>query len=172
MRFKSALKAAALGIFGVSTLATTLWAQGAGGGPGTPWRGAGVQPCFGPEGGSYQCPPVLGVTAVRAGRLFDSKSGRMLTNQVVVLQGERITEGRLDGPRFKVSGRGIGWGAAPAATAVSPLVRMEVRSVEEARAAVREHVERGVDWIKLFPGGAYSFTPTGDVNYVTTYPLP
>ena len=25
--------------------------------------------------------------------------------------------------------------------------------------------------IKLFPGGAYSFTPTGDVNYVTTYPL-
>jgi imidazolonepropionase-like amidohydrolase len=32
-------------------------------------------------------------------------------------------------------------------------------------------VERGVDWIKLYPGGAYSFTPTGDVNYVTTYPL-
>jgi imidazolonepropionase-like amidohydrolase len=30
--------------------------------------------------------------AVRAGRLFDSKSGQMLTNQVVVLVGERITE--------------------------------------------------------------------------------
>src|SRR6266550_4862453 len=30
--------------------------------------------------------------SVRAARLFDSKSGQMLTNQVVVLQGERITE--------------------------------------------------------------------------------
>ena len=50
--------------------------------------------------------------------------------------------GRIDGPRFQVAGRGIGWGgAAPAAAPVSPLARMEVRSVEEARAAVREHVE-------------------------------
>jgi len=47
-----------------------------------------------------------------------------------------------------------------------------VRSVEEARAAVREHVEHGADWIKLFPGGAYSFAPTGEAQYVTTYPLP
>ncbi len=46
-----------------------------------------------------------------------------------------------------------------------------IASAGEGRAAVREHVERGVDWIKLYPGGAYSFTPTGDVNYVTTYPL-
>ena len=29
---------------------------------------------------------------MRAGRLFDSKAGRMLTKQVVLLQGERITE--------------------------------------------------------------------------------
>jgi imidazolonepropionase-like amidohydrolase len=40
------------------------------------------------------------------------------------------------------------------------------------RAAVREHVEHGVDWIKLFPTGAYAFTPTGDVDYVLTYPKP
>jgi imidazolonepropionase-like amidohydrolase len=40
--------------------------------------------------------------AVRAGRLFDSKSGRMLTRQVVLIQGERITdvgpEGRIPIP--------------------------------------------------------------------------
>ncbi len=38
--------------------------------------------------------------------------------------------------------------------------------------AVREHVEHGVDWIKLFPGGAYSFAADGEPQYVTTYPLP
>ncbi len=30
--------------------------------------------------------------AVRAGRLFDSKTGQMLTKQVVLIQGERITD--------------------------------------------------------------------------------
>jgi imidazolonepropionase-like amidohydrolase len=35
-----------------------------------------------------QTPPVL---AVRAGRLFDSKSGQMLAKQVVLIQGDRIT---------------------------------------------------------------------------------
>src|SRR5207248_7062206 len=42
-------------------------------------------------GGIYQCPPAPRVIAIRAGRLFDSKAGRMLTRQTVVLQGERIT---------------------------------------------------------------------------------
>jgi imidazolonepropionase-like amidohydrolase len=37
---------------------------------------------------------------------------------------------------------------------------------------VREQIARGADWIKLFPGGAYSFSPTGEPQYVTTYPLP
>jgi len=37
---------------------------------------------------------------------------------------------------------------------------------------VREHVERGADWIKLFPTGAYSFTPTGEAQYQLTYPMP
>jgi hypothetical protein len=32
------------------------------------------------------------VVAVRAGHLFDSKSGQMLSNQMVVISGERITE--------------------------------------------------------------------------------
>ena len=205
------------------------------------------------------CPPAKSVVAVRAGRLFDSKTGQMLVNQVVVLDGERITEvgpadsvkiptdaqvidlgqatvlpglidahthifnppkpgmsretstliaihnlqanlhagftasrdmtshgnaygdvdmrnaineGRLDGPRLKVAGRGIVWGPAISANVpVNPLASSRIASADEGRAAVREHVERGVDWIKLYPGGAYSFTPTGDVNYVTTYPL-
>jgi imidazolonepropionase-like amidohydrolase len=47
-----------------------------------------------------------------------------------------------------------------------------VRSVEDARAAVREQVKHGADWIKLYPTGAYSFTPSGEVKYELTYPMP
>src|SRR5215470_17100340 len=80
MRYTAALKSTAIGI-GLSTaLATALCAQ-EGGGANAPWRGAGAKPCFGPEGGSYQCPSPAGVVAIRAGRLFDSASGQMLTNQ-------------------------------------------------------------------------------------------
>src|ERR1700693_351456 len=56
------------------------------------WRGAGPVPCVGFDGGMYKCPPAPRVVAVRAGRLFDSKTGQMLTKQVVLLSGERITE--------------------------------------------------------------------------------
>jgi len=200
------------------------------------------------------------VVAIRAGRLFDSKTGQMLTRQVVLLQGERITdvgpeaqvripagaqvidlsqatvlpglidahthmfntprpgmtretstliaihnlqadlragftaardmsshgngyadvdirnainEGRIDGPRYQVSGRGIVWGSAtPSGTPVNPLASTVINSIEEARAAVREHVERGADWIKLFPTGGYSFTATGEAQYQVTYPMP
>src|SRR5207245_5293475 len=47
-----------------------------------------------------------------------------------------------------------------------------VRNVDEARAAVREQVAHGADWIKLFPTGAYSFNASGQAQYVVTYPLP
>ena len=57
-----------------------------------PWRGAGARPCVGPEGGTLQCPPAPQAVAIRAGRLFDSKSGQMSTRQVVLLLGERITD--------------------------------------------------------------------------------
>jgi imidazolonepropionase-like amidohydrolase len=257
MRHTSALTAAALGMLGATALATALCAQE--GGAGKPWRGAGAPPCFGPEGGTIKCVPAPGAVAIRAGQLFDSKTGQMASRQIVLLQGERIAEvgpetqikipagaqvidlsqatvlpgmidahthmfnnpkpgmsretstlialqnlqadlnagftaardmsshgngygdvdirnaineGRIDGPRFRVSGRGIVWGATPATAPANPLTSIVVRSVEEARAAVREHVEHGVDWIKLFPGGAYSFAANGEPQYVTTYPLP
>jgi imidazolonepropionase-like amidohydrolase len=228
-------------------------------GPGAPWRGAGAPPCFGSDGGSYQCRPSARALAVRAGRLFDSIAGRLLTDQVVVIRGDRIAEvgaaadvkipedaqvidlagatvlpglidahthmfnypkpgtsretatliavhnlqadlragftaardmsshgngyadvdmrnaideGRLDGPRFQVSGRGIVWAGTAGTAPGSPLTSVRVHGEEEARAAVREHVERGTDWIKLFPGGAYSFTSAGEDKYVVTYPMP
>jgi imidazolonepropionase-like amidohydrolase len=37
---------------------------------------------------------------------------------------------------------------------------------------VREQIGRGADWIKLFPTGAYSFSPAGEAQYVLTYPMP
>jgi imidazolonepropionase-like amidohydrolase len=83
-----------------------------------------------------------------------------------------INEGRIDGPRYQVSGRGIVWKGAANATPENPLASNVVGTVEEARAAVREHVDHKVDWIKLFPTGAYSFTPTGQAQYQLTYPMP
>jgi len=85
-----------------------------------------------------------------------------------------INEGRIDGPRYQVSTRGIVWGAAPPNPAApdNPLASAVIRSAEEGRAAVRDQIAHGADWIKLYPAGAYSFSPTGEAQYVVTYPLP
>jgi imidazolonepropionase-like amidohydrolase len=64
------------------------------------------------------------------------------------------------------------WGGAPATSAPNPLASTVVRSVDEARAAVREQISHGADWIKLFPAGNYSFTPAGAAQYQVTYPMP
>jgi len=84
-----------------------------------------------------------------------------------------IKEGRIDGPRYQVSTRGIVWGTGAANPAVpdSPLAAAVVRSAEEARAAVREQIAHGADWIKLYPAGSYSFSATGQDQYQVTYPL-
>ncbi len=229
--------------------------------PPAPWRGAGPTPCVGAEGGIYSCPPAPKTIVIRAGHLFDSRSGQMLANQTIVIQGDRVAEvgpaasvhapagaetidltrayvlpglidahthmfdqrnakmtaessvllavqnvaadlragftsardmsshgngygdvavrdainqGRIDGPRYQVSTLGIVWSATPASATSpdNPLASTVVRSVDDARAAVREQIAKGADWIKLFPGGAYSFSASGEPQYVTTYPLP
>src|ERR1700722_19751458 len=86
MRFSFVMKP----MFLILLAAATLWAQVQP--PPAPWRGAGPTPCVGSDGGVFQCPPAPRVIAVRAGRMFNSKTGQMLTKQVVVLAGERITE--------------------------------------------------------------------------------
>src|SRR5580698_1209784 len=52
----------------------------------------GTRPEAGPFNASlaYSPPPAQGI-AVRAGRLFESKSGTMLKNQVILIKGDRIT---------------------------------------------------------------------------------
>src|SRR5260370_39127219 len=75
---------------GILLSATAVWTQVQA--PPAPWRGAGPIPCVGSDGGVYQCPPAPRVVAVRAGRLFDSKTGQMLPRQVALVSGERITE--------------------------------------------------------------------------------
>jgi len=99
---------AVLGIIGVLIVAPATWAQvsKAGHAPETPapqvmpgtWRGVGpVAPCVLPWGGIYSCPPAPTAIAIGAGRMFDSVSGRMLTKQVVLIQGQRITDVGPDG---------------------------------------------------------------------------
>jgi imidazolonepropionase-like amidohydrolase len=46
-----------------------------------------------------------------------------------------------------------------------------IRSAEEGRAAVRDQIANGADWIKLYPAGGYSFSATGQDQYEVTYPL-
>jgi imidazolonepropionase-like amidohydrolase len=259
MRCKSQLMAACFGMAGAFVLASAAYAQGAGG-PGQPWRGAGPQPCFSPiDSGANKCPPPAETMAVRAGHLFDSKTGQMLANQVVLLNGERIAEvgpaaqvkipagavvidlsretvlpglidahthmfdtpkpgmsremstliaiqntqadlragftairdmsthgngyadvdirnainkGLIDGPRQQVSTRGIVWGPPGDTKPANPLASAVVHNVDEAKAAVRDQIEHGADWIKLFPTGAYSFAPDGKQQFVLTYPMP
>ena len=79
---------------------------------------------------------------------------------------DAINRGVIDGPRYQVSTLGIVWGDKPADPSKpdNPLASTVVRSVEEARAAVRTQIGHGADWIKLYPAGAYSFTPVARTN--------
>ena len=82
-------------IIAIFFIAFGLWAQVQP--PPAPWRGAGPTPCVGSDGGIYKCPPAPATVAVRAGRLFDSKTGQLLTKQVVLISGDRITEVGAEG---------------------------------------------------------------------------
>ena len=70
--------------------------------PPAPWRGAGPTPCVGSDGGVTKCAPAGAATVIRAGRLFDSKTGQIRTRQVIVIEGEKITavgaEGQVKAP--------------------------------------------------------------------------
>jgi imidazolonepropionase-like amidohydrolase len=245
-------------ILGIALCSTPAGAQGVGG-PGQPWRGAGVQPCFSPiDGGANTCQAPPDTIAIHAGRLFDSRTGQMRADQIILVNGERIVDvgpsaqvkvppgaavldlsrqtvlpglidahthmfntpkpgmsremstlvaiqntqadlragftavrdmsthgngyadvdirnaidhGLIDGPRAQVSTRGIVWGAPGSSEGGSPLASAVVHNVEEARAAVRDQIEHGADWIKLFPTGNYSFAPDGTPRFVLTYPM-
>ena len=246
-----------LTVVAITWISSAAWAQA----HPARWRGAGPTPCVDSDGGIYQCPPPAEVIAIRAGRLFDTKTGRMLAGQVVILSGERITDvgprdqvkipavarvidlsqatvlpglidghehmfnsrgrkqtaenallvavqngqadlragftaardmsshgngyldvairdainqGRIDGPRYQVSTRGIVWGATPANPAApdNPLDGQVVRSIEEARAAVREQILGGADWIKLYPTSDYTFNAAGEATFKVTVPMP
>src|SRR5215467_13252599 len=87
--FMTAQRTSVLAALGIFLMAATLSAQVQP--PPAPWRGAGPTPCVGSDHGVIKCAPAPPVIAVRAGRLFDSKTGQMLTKQVVILDGERIT---------------------------------------------------------------------------------
>src|ERR1700730_10157489 len=41
---------------------------------------------------TLMCSQTSQIVAIRAGRVFDSKSGRLLTNQVVLIVGEKIVD--------------------------------------------------------------------------------
>ena len=79
---------------------------------------------------------------------------------------DAIKQGRIDGPRYQVSTLGIVWGSTPPnpASPPNPLASTVVRSVEEGRAAVREQIGHGADWIKLFPREGTASPPPARTN--------
>ena len=80
-----------------------------------------------------------------------------------------INQGRFDGPRYQVSTLGIVWGAAPPnpANPREP-AGQHGRFARPKRGAppCASRLQRGADWIKLFPTGGYSFNATGEAQYV------
>ncbi len=205
------------------------------------------------------------VVAVRAGHLFNSKSGTMLANQVVLIDGEKITDvgpadkvqipagvqvidlsqatvlpglidahthvysslsngarvttskeawtlmavgnaqttlragfttvrdvgthgegygdvdvrnainrGIFEGPRMQVSTRGIGASGTDYIGAPNIDItagKKEIHGPDQARQVVREQIHYGADWIKVFPTGAYSFSPDGELFVDPTFTL-
>ena len=84
-----------------------------------------------------------------------------------------INMGDLDGPRFQVSGRGIRWAPKPA-EGPRESARLPDDSLGRGRARRRPRAGgqgRGLDQAVSRPV-RYSFSPTGEAQYVLMYPLP
>jgi len=211
-----------------------------------------------------QGPQAASVVAVRAGRLFDTQTGKLLNNQIVLVQGDRIEDvgpadqvkipagakvidlshatllpgltdahahifnvltpaerintsreawallalheaqtdlragfttlremnthaegygdvavrnaierGLFEGPRMQITTRGIGTGTkfmgVPGITL--PAMTQNVTGVGAARAAVREQIHYGADWIEIFEDGPHTFSPTGQIWVAPTFTL-
>jgi imidazolonepropionase-like amidohydrolase len=108
MRRRFVLRAA-LGIISGLIISPGLWAQVSNSAhppetptpqvrPGT-YRGAGGSnaSCMNSWNSNYVCPPAPTTVAIRAGRMFDSLTGKMLNKQVLLIQGQRITAVGPDG---------------------------------------------------------------------------
>ena len=87
---------------------------------------------------------------------------------------DAINQGRIDGPRYQVSTLGIVWGATPPNPAApdNPLASTVVRSVEDARAAVREQIHTARIGSSCSRRALTHSRPTGKVQYEVTYPMP
>jgi len=69
-------------------------------------RGAGAPPCYGNRRRHHKCVPAAGVVAIRAGQLFDSKSGQMADpSGRPALQASAITEVGPEAPESEDPGR-------------------------------------------------------------------
>ena len=107
MRFKFVLTAVLVNLVALGG-ATRLGAQASAAGHATEtpaptpysgtWKSQGsTVPCLLPWGGIIPCPPPAATVAIRAGRMFDSVTGKMLTRQVILIQGQRIANVGAEG---------------------------------------------------------------------------
>jgi imidazolonepropionase-like amidohydrolase len=121
-------------------------------------------PPFDPSRMTMQPPPAEGV-AIRAGRLFDPRTGTNLTNQVIVIQGERIADvGPADRVKIPAGARVIDMSGA---TVLPGLIDRHVHLMQdhepnEARALI---VGQHYALADLFAG----FTTLQDMNSPFTY---
>lgn len=85
-----------------------------------------------------------------------------------------ITNGIIDGPRMFVSTRSLDvTGAYPllgyAWELSMPKGVQVVDGIEECRKAVREQIENGADWIKVYADRSYYFNENGELRSTTTF---
>ncbi|HEY6191861.1 MAG TPA: amidohydrolase family protein [Bacteroidota bacterium] len=85
-----------------------------------------------------------------------------------------INNGIIDGPRMFVSTRALDVTGAYPLLGYSWELRMPkgvqvVDGPDECRKAVREEVEYGADWIKVYADRSYYFTPEGDLHSILTF---